>query len=303
MLKAIALLAASFAGVQVMSAHVETGQPPADYVKQIEQWRAQRVERLKSENGWLSLIGLHWLKDGRNTVGSAKDNDVVLAKGPKRLGVVTVKDGKASIELDAKAEATIDGAKTTRQAELLDDSHEKPTTVAFGTASFYLIDRNGRKGLRVKDSRAETRTKFAGIDAYKIDPSWRVEAKWEPFTPPHSLDIPTVLGTVDKMPVPGKAVFTRDGKTYELLPVLETPDAKELWFIFADRTSGKETYGSGRFLYADMPKDGKVVIDFNKAYNPPCAFTPYATCPLAPPENRLALPVTAGEKKYRDGHH
>ena len=118
-----------------------------------------------------------------------------------------------------------------------------------------------------------------------------------------TLDIPTVLGTVDKMPVPGKAVFTRDGKTYELLPVLETADAKELWFIFADRTSGKETYGSGRFLYADMPKEGKVVIDFNKAYNPPCAFTPYATCPLAPPENRLALPVTAGEKKYRGGHH
>jgi uncharacterized protein (DUF1684 family) len=302
MLKAIALLAASFAGVQVMSAHVETGTPSADYVKQIESWRAQRVERLKSDNGWLSLIGLHWLKDGRNTVGSAKGNDIVLAKGPAKLGVVTVKDGKASIELDAKAEATIDGGKT-KQAELLDDSHEKPTTVAFGTASFYLIDRNGKKGLRVKDSRAETRTKFVGIDNYAVDPSWRVEAKWEAFTPAHSLDIPTVLGTVDKMPVPGKAVFTRDGKTYELLPVLESADAKELWFIFADRTSGKETYGSGRFLYADMPKDGKVVIDFNKAYNPPCAFTPYATCPLAPPENRLALPVTAGEKKYRGGHH
>ena len=302
MLKVIALLTASFAGVQVMSAHVETAAPPADYVKQIESWRAQRVERLKSDNGWLSLIGLHWLKDGRNTVGSAKGNDIVLAKGPAKLGVVTLKDGKASIELDAKAEATIDGGKT-KQAELLDDSHKKPTTVAFGTASFYLIDRNGKKGLRVKDSRAETRTKFVGIDNYAVDPSWRVEAKWEAFTPAHSLDIPTVLGTVDKMPVPGKAVFTRDGKTYELLPVLETADAKELWFIFADRTSGKETYGSGRFLYADMPKDGKVVIDFNKAYNPPCAFTPYATCPLAPPENRMDLAVTAGEKNYRGSHH
>ncbi len=111
-----------------------------------------------------------------------------------------------------------------------------------------------------------------------------------------------MLGQIAKMPVPGKVVFQRDGKTYELLPVLEDPEAKELWFIFADKTSAKETYGGGRFLYTDMPKDGKVVIDFNKAYNPPCAFTPHATCPLAPQENRLAIPVTAGEKKYRGGH-
>lgn len=302
MLKTSLLLAASFAGVQLMSAKVEGGKAPADYTKQIETWRAQRVERLKSPNGWLSLIGLHWLKDGRNTVGSAKDNDVVLAKGPAHLGAVLLKDGKATIELDAKADATIDGGKS-KSAVLLDDSHEKPTTVAFGTASFYLIDRNGKKGLRVKDSDAQTRKDFVGIDNYPIAPAWRIEAKWEAYQPPHTLDVPTVLGTVDKMPVPGKAVFERDGKKYELLPVLEEKDAKELFFIFADRTSGKETYGAGRFLYADMPKDGKVVIDFNKAYNPPCAFTSHATCPLAPPENRLDLTIQAGEKKYRGGHH
>lgn len=302
MLKTSLLLAASFAGVQLMSAKVEGGKAPADYAKQIETWRAQRLERLKSADGWLSLIGLHWLKDGRNTVGSAKDNDVVLAKGPAHLGTIVLKDGKATIQLDAKADATIDGGKS-KSAELRDDSHEKPTTIAFGTASFYLIDRNGKKGLRVKDSEAETRKHFLGIDNYPITPDWRIEAKWEPYQPPRTLDVPTVLGTVDKMPVPGKAVFERDGKKYELLPVLETKDAKDLFFIFADRTSGKETYGAGRFLYADMPKDGKVVIDFNKAYNPPCAFTPHATCPLAPPENRLDLTITAGEKKYRGGHH
>ncbi len=302
MLKISLLLAASLAGVQLMSANVEGGKVPADYAKQIEAWRAQRVERLKAPNGWLSLVGLHWLKDGKNTVGSGKDNDVVLAKGPARVGTVTVKDGKATIELDAKSGATIDGKKE-KSAELVDDSHEKPTTVAFGTANFYLIDRGGKKGLRVKDSEAETRKHFVGIDSYPIDPSWRVEAKWEAYAPAHALEIPTVLGTVDKMPVPGKAVFERDGKKYELLPVLEEPDAKELFFIFADRTSGKDTYGAGRFVYAEMPKDGKVVIDFNKAYNPPCAFTPHATCPLAPPENRLDLTVAAGEKKYRGGKH
>jgi uncharacterized protein (DUF1684 family) len=302
MLKTAALAAASFAGVQLMSAHVETTTPRgADHAKQIETWRAQRVERLKAPNGWLSLIGLHWLKDGKNTVGSAKGNDIVLAAGPARLGAITLKNGKATIEIDPKSAATIDG-KTLASSELLDDSHEKPTTVAFGTASFYLIDRNGKKALRVKDSEAKTRKQFKGIDSFAIDPGWVVDAKFEEFKPAHTLDIPTVLGTVDKMTVPGKVTFTRDGKSYSLLPVLEAPDAKELWFIFADRTSGKETYGAARFLYADLPKDGKLVIDFNKAYNPPCAFTPYATCPLAPSENRLDLRVTAGEKKYAEGH-
>lgn len=302
MLKTSLLLVAGFAGVQLMSANVDGGKAPTDYTKQIEAWRAQRLERLQAPNGWLSLIGLHWLKDGRNTVGSAKDNDVVLAKGPARLGVVTVKDSKAAIELDSKSGATIDGKKQS-SAGLVDDSHEKPTTVAFGTASFYLIDRGGKKGLRVKDSEAETRKHFLGIDDYAIDPSWRIEAKWEAYEPAHTLEIPTVLGTVDKLPVPGKAVFERDGRKYELLPVLEEAGAKELFFIFADRTSGKETYGAGRFLYAELPKDGRVVIDFNKAYNPPCAFTPHATCPLAPPENRLDLTIAAGERKYRGSHH
>ena len=159
MLKSAALVAASFAGVQLMSAHVETSKPAADYTRQIEGWRAQRVERLKAPGGWLSLIGLHWLKDGANSVGSAKGNDIVLAKGPARLGTITLKDGKATIALDAKAGATIDG-KPAQAAELLDDAHEHPTTVAFGSASFHVIDRNGKKALRVKDSEAKTRTGF-----------------------------------------------------------------------------------------------------------------------------------------------
>ncbi|MDR2012122.1 MAG: DUF1684 domain-containing protein [Rhodanobacter sp.] len=287
-----------FAGMPAVSAAT---QPVDAYAKEIQTWRAQRVERLQAPNGWLSLIGLHWLAEGRNTVGSAKDNDIVLAKGPARIGVLTLKDGKARIELDARAGATIDGTQT-KSAELLDDSHDKPTSIAFGTVAFYLIDRNGKKGLRVKDSQAHTRTQFLGLDDFPIDPSWRIQAQWVPFAPAHTLETPNVLGQIDHYPVPGKAVFTRDGKTYEVLPVIEVPGDKELFLIFADRTSGKETYGAARFLYAPMPSDGKIVLDFNKAYNPPCAFTPYATCPLAPPENRLDLAVTAGEKKYRGGH-
>jgi uncharacterized protein len=185
---------------------------------------------------------------------------------------------------------------------LLDDGHEKPTTVAFGTVSFYLVERNGEFGLRVKDSDAPMRKNFLGLDYFDVDPSWRIEAKWEAYDPPHEVEEPNILGKMDKVVVPGAAVFTRDGKSYRLEPVIETPGDKNLFLVFADKTSGKETYGAARFVYTDPPKDGKVVIDFNTAYNPPCAFTSYATCPLPTAQNRLAMRVTAGEKKYRGGH-
>jgi len=299
MLKLSLLLAASVASVELISARIDDGKiDKKSYTHEIEGWRKQRVDRLKAPNGWLSLVGLFWLKEGPNVLGTDKKSDIVLDKGPARLGVVTLKNGKVSITLDMHAPATI-GGQPLASAVLADDTTAIPTVVSYGTESFYVIDRDGKKGLRVKDSEAATRKQFTGIEYYPIDPKWRVEATFTEFKPPHTLEIPNVLGQVDKMPVPGKVTFERDGKKYELLPVLEDPDAKELWFIFADQTSAKTTYGGGRFLYSDMPKDGKVTIDFNKAYNPPCAFTPHATCPLAPPENRLALPVTAGEKKYR----
>lgn len=299
-LSALVLAGLMAGSVQATSVSVEAG--GGDHTSEIQAWRAQRVERLKAPGGWLSLVGLHWLKEGEQTVGSGKGNDVVLNVGPATLGKVTLKGGNASIALDAKAGAKIDGADKAA-APLADDRSEKPTTVSFGTANFYVIDRDGKKALRVKDTEADTRKNFLGIDYYDIDAKWRIEAKWEAFDPPKTLEVPTVLGTVEKYPVPGKATFEIGGKKYEITPVLEAPGDKELFIIFADRTSGKETYGAGRFLYAAMPKDGKIVIDFNKAYNPPCAFTPYATCPLAPPENKLNLPVTAGEKKYAGSHH
>ena len=298
MLMTSLLMAASVSGTQLISVSTDDG-----YMKEIETWRTQRVERLTSEDGWLSLVGLDWLKQGVNKIGSAKDNDIVIAKAPAHLGSIDWKGDKVSITLAEGSGAMIDGKPLT-SAELLDDAHEKPTTISFDSVRFYLIDRaGGKKGLRIKDSAAKTRSGFLGIDYFPIDPSWRIEAKWVAFDPPHILEIPNVIGTIDKMPVPGKAVFEHDGKTFELLPVLETEDAEELFYMIADKTSGKETYGAARFIYSAMPKDGKVVIDFNKAYNPPCAFTPFATCPLAPPENRLGVAVKAGEKKYRGGQH
>jgi uncharacterized protein len=284
-------------GIGLSHAGLDDG---ADYRKQIETWRQQRVERLTAPTGWLSLVGLDWLKEGVNSLGSAKDNSTVLANAPAHLGRITLKNGKAKIALTS-ADATVNGAKKT-EAELLDDSHEKPTTIAFGSVSFYLVQRGDRFGLRIKDSDAETRRHFHGIDYFDIEPSWRIEAKWEAYDPPHEVEEPNILGQMDKVIVPGAAVFEHGGKTYRVEPVIETPGDKGLFLVFADKTSGKETYGAARFVYTEPPQDGRVIIDFNRAYNPPCAYTPYATCPLPTKQNRLDLRVTAGEKKYRGGH-
>ncbi|WP_430389135.1 DUF1684 domain-containing protein [Dyella sp. 20L07] len=303
MLRTAVLAFALSLGVATVHAQTTNAADATEFNQQIQQWQSKRLASLTAPGGWLSLIGLEWLKDGANRVGSAADNDIVLKAGPAHLGVVTLaKDGSLHIVLDKDSGATVDG-KAVHEATLLDDANAGeagPSTVAFGSASFFVIDRDGRKALRVKDANAETRTHFLGLDYYPIDPTWRIVADWVPFDPPHELEIGSVLGTINKEKVPGKAVFQRDGHTYELMPIQEEPDS--LFFVIADRTSGRETYGAARFLYADLPKDGKVVLDFNRAYNPPCAFTPYATCPLAPPENRMDLAVTAGEKKYRGGH-
>ncbi len=279
---------------------------PENYQHSIEQWRAGRVERLTGPDGWLSLIGLEWLKVGSNRVGRASDNDIVLTAGPPHIGVIDLDDrGHMQLVLDAGSQGLIDGKPLT-QTSLTDDVQAgdgTPTTVTVGTMSFFAIDRDGRKGLRVKDSAAANRSGFLGIDAFAIDSSWRIDATWIPAEPGETLEMGTVIGTIEKYPVPGRLAFTRDGKQFEILPVIEVSGDQQYFIVFADRTSGRETYGAARFLYVDPPTDGKVVLDFNKAYNPPCAFTAFATCPLAPPENRLDLRVTAGEKNYRGSPH
>ncbi|MEO6926644.1 MAG: DUF1684 domain-containing protein [Rhodanobacter sp.] len=301
MLRSQIIFAAAILGVfTVQATDVDS------YKQGIEQWHAGRVERLTAPDGWLSLIGLEWLKPGANRIGSAADNDLVLNAWPAHLGVVTLaRNGSVQITLTEHIGALIDG-KPAQQAPLIDDAqagNATPTTVSVGTTSFYVIDRDGRKGLRVKDTEASGRKHFVGIESFPIDPSWRIEANWVPAKAGEMLEMGTAIGTVDKFPVPGKLEFTRDGKRFALLPVIEEPGDAQYFIVFADRTSGKETYGAARFLYVDPPKNGKVVLDFNRAYNPPCAFTAFATCPLAPPENRLDMRVTAGEKKYAGGHH
>ena len=272
------------------------------YVQETEAWRRTRVAELTAADGWLSLIGLHFLRDGESRIGSAKDNDVVLAAGPAHVGRVTVApNGTVSLALAAGVDARI-GDSTARTAELTTDAAgKKPTLVTCGTVTFFAIERGGKKALRVKDSASPRRKNFVGLDYFPIDPAWRIEARWDAFEKSRLLPVTNMLGQTAVEPVPGKAVFVHEGKTVELLAIDEGPD-KPLFFVISDATSGRETYPASRFIYAERPRDGKIVLDFNHAENPPCAFTPYATCPLPPRENRMTFPIRAGEKNYRGAH-
>ncbi len=278
---------------------------PADYAKQIAAARAERVERLRRPDGYLALTASGWLDPGDSSVGAAADNRFRIPDAPDHLGVLHLDDaGKVALRLADTKGIRVDGHDATTNLVPLHDQGTtgdvEPTRVSFGESYLYVVQNGERRGLRVKNNAAPLRVHFPGFSYFPVDPSWRVEATWVPFQPVQHLRIAYVTGTEQDETVPGKAVFQRDGHTYELRPMDE--DGK-LFFVFSDRTAGRQTYGGARFLYADPPKDGKLVLDFNLAQNPPCAITPHVVCPLAPPENRLTLPVTAGELKFAGGEH
>lgn len=271
-----------------------------DYSASIEEWHAHRIESLKKADGWLSYAGSGIANLGRNTIGTSDDNAIILPKGPAHLGTLTInKAGVAKFRAAKGSNAQIDGKPIKGRVTLNDNSGDaKPTRIDIGDAWFYLVRMGDVIGWRFRDPNSPRLKSFTGIDTFPIDPNWRIEAEWQPFTPAHEIELVTIINTLYTAPVPGKAIFEREGKRFELQPVLE--DDGQLFFIFTDKTSGKETYPAARYLYADPPKDGKVVIDFNKAFNPPCALSPHVVCPTAPRENRLKLRVDAGEKKVRD---
>ena len=265
-------------------------------------WRAQRIIDINRPDGWTSLVGLHWLDPGVHRVGSDTDNGIRLAMGPAHLGVFTVREGKASFVADT--EVTVDGQPSGGGALRSDTSPAGASVIGFdgGNGLVTVIERGGRLALRVKHAEAETRRNFAGLDYWLGGMAWQVPARFVAHPPGKTLPVLDVLGNTQQIANPGVLEFELGGKPLRL----EALDEGEgtLFIVFADRTSGHGSYPAGRFIDAPMPdKQGRVVIDFNQAYNPPCAFTPYATCPLAPPENRLALAVTAGEKKYRGSDH
>lgn len=273
--------------------------PPAEgaYRAEVEKWRADRIARLTADDGWLTVVGLSWLKEGNNSVGASPSNDVVFlpAKSPPHLGRIRVTGGKAHLDVAPGVEVTHDG-KEVRSLDLASDETGEPTVVRHGTLSFYLIRRGEKLGVRVKDSANPARKSFRGIDSYPVSSAWRVAARFEPHPPGRTIPIPNVLGNVTREPSPGAVVFRIGSREYRL-DAVEEQGEEDLFLIFGDRTNGATTYVAGRFLYAPRPgKDGRTVVDFNKSYNPPCAFTPFATCPLPPPQNRLPVRIEAGEK-------
>lgn len=273
-------------------------------------WRARRLAGLTRPEGWLSLVGLHWLEPGSHRIGADPEAAIELAIGPKQLGTLSIEpaaDAPATVRLALAPgvaarfeQAAVDiGSDTAVSATLNSDADGKtPSRVQLGSASFTLIDRSGRLALRVRDPDAPTRTGFRGLDYFPIDGQWRIEARLARYAEPKLVEIATIVGGIEPTPSIGQAVFEHEGREYRLELLEDSPGATSWFVIFGDRTNGRETYGMARFLYATPLGEDRVVVDFNKAYNPPCAFTPYATCPMPPDGNRLDFAVRAGEKKY-----
>ena len=275
-----------------------------DFSAETAAWRATRVAELTDYSGWLTLVGLYWFKEGSNTFGTALSNSIVLDNPQldKRAGAF-VRHGKSVHFKGAKDTCVKANGAVVIDLELKADVSGEPTQLSCGSLRFYVIERGSQVGLRVKDILSSARRAFRGLDFFEAAGSWNVSARFEPYQPMRHIPIVNVLGMQTDMDSPGAIVFERDGATWRLDTVLEEPQAHELFIMFADGTSGRQTYGGGRFLYAPLPVDGRVQVDFNKAHNPPCAFTPFATCPLPPPGNRISLPVTAGELKYAGHDH
>ncbi len=286
--------------------------PPAttpSWEEGVDAWKKARFGRLQQPDGWLTLVGLGWLKPGDNSIGSDPGSAVVLPaeRAPARLGTLRVAGSGQARQVTFLAAngvaVTYQGAAVTTLALVADadaKAEEGPTVLAHGSLSFFVIRRGDRLGVRVKDSQAAALKAFHGLDYYPLDRQWRLTARFEAAAEPKEIPIPNALGFDEPILSPGHVVFTRDGQEYRLLALDDTGDGR-LFLVFGDRTNGKETYGGGRFLYTDPPQGGRVELDFNRSYNPPCVFTPYATCPLPPRENRLPFRIEAGEKSFA-GH-
>jgi uncharacterized protein len=265
-----------------------TGMTVADsYTDSIHAWQQQRDAGLRSPDGWLTLVGLFWLKPGDNTIGSADSNDFVLPKNsaPGQLGLLRLQGDKVAF------------IKSDGSEQPLSYDDEKPDILRAGTISFFVMKRSDKLAVRVKDSASPVLKSFEGMKYFPVNPDFHFEARL--IADPKKIPILNILGQTDLEDSPGVVEFTYKGAKYQLRPIYED---KTLFFLFKDTTNKTQTYQAGRMLNTPLPVDGKVDLDFNRAYNPPCTFTPYATCPLPPKENRLPFPIEAGEMRYKGGH-
>jgi len=289
------LLTVTIAGVSL------SGETPT-HAEEVETWFEWRVARLTSDWGYLSQVGLFMLEEGVQTFGSHADNDLVFPDtAPQRAGVIKVEDRRAFLAPDPGVKIRCEGEEFTAM-EMFPDTAANFNQFTMGSYKFYMIERAGPLYLRVKDTKSKYRSSFKGIERYPVDESWRVPARFERYPVVKTVRVPNVLGYDEIVRCTGAIVFKVDGVEYSLEP--QAMYNEQWWLVFGDETSGLETYGGGRFVYIPAPdENGNTHIDFNKSYNPPCAFNPYSTCPLPHPDNLLPVAITAGEKRYEDEQH
>jgi uncharacterized protein (DUF1684 family) len=289
------MLKVSSAAVAVLALVVQS----AGYRSDVEAFRKQRAADIGGEAGWAALTDLAWLANGEFTIGRGLANAIVLKapSAPERLGTLTVTPQAATLRLAPGVSGKINNQAVTDPVVPQDVGPSGGLVV--GGVTMAVIERGGQRGLRVWDRVSPTRVNFRGLQWYPIDEKWRVDAKFVAHQPAPKMRIQNIVGQTVEMVNPGTVTFTLGGRSYTLEALLEEPDAKEYFFMFKDATSGKTTYGAGRYLYTPLAKDGKATLDFNTAMNPPCAFTEFATCPLPPAKNRLTAAIEAGEKEYQ----
>ena len=274
-----------------------------EYLVAYNEWKNNRINSLKGSDGWLNLAGLFWLKEGENRFGSESSNDIVFPPvAPCKIGMIIMKEDRIRFIADQDAVVTHEG-ELIREMDLLTDVSGNPTILRMDSLAWFIIKRGNRYGIRLRDYNHPNIKKLDSIPCFPPDLAWKVTATFTPFPQPLTIDVPNVIGLVEESPVPGVLTFLIGEQELKLYPM---GDPDHLFLVFGDKTSGLETYGGGRFLSLDTPdEEGNYSIDFNRAYNPPCAFTPFATCPLPPKENILPIRIAAGEKNVEGfgGHH
>ncbi len=269
-----------------------------DYRAAVERWRLERAAQLSSDDGWLTVTGLFWLEPGENTLGAAQDSAIRLPRdaAPERAGVILLEGDRVTVRLHEGVKAVLNG-QPVRSAPLRSDAAGTPDTLTLGRLKLLLLKRGDRFAIRLKDPESPMRKQFKGLKWYPIQEQWRIKARFLPPASPMKLLFDTIIGTKEEVESAGEVAFHLNGREHRLVA---TRSGKRLFIVFRDATCGKTTYGAGRFLYTEEPQGAFVVLDFNKAINPPCAYTPYATCPLPPKQNRLPVAIPAGEMTYEE---
>jgi uncharacterized protein (DUF1684 family) len=277
---------------------------PENHLSEINEWHSNRLKELKKPEGWLSVIGLHWLEPGENTFGSDPSSNVVfpdLPGVPSKIGSFFVDKNLVRMDVEPGVDVAIEGKIVTSEVVL--GKSKRPVTSSLESLQWTVIKRKDLIGLRLRNTANPDIDAFEGIPRYPVSLAWRIPARFERYDPPKKIKIPNVLGQTTSQPSPGTVVFSI-GQEEHRLDTTGSPESKAFFIVFGDTTNGQDTYERGRFITIEAPDDqGHTFIDFNKAYNPPCAFTDYATCPMPPTQNQLPVRIEAGEKNSTSHKH